>query len=95
MKIGKTLKKISAVILVFAMSLGLFNISGIDVKADSSYSPVKMYYCDTILSWRGFVQYTVYIQIDSSSSILHQTKYTLHDNISSLISTLLYSNKIH
>lgn len=79
MKIGKTLKKISAVILVFAMSLGLFNISGIDVKADSSYSPVKMYYCDTILSWRGFVQYTVYIQIDSNSAA-NKAVYVHHTN---------------
>ena len=68
MKIGKFFKKISAIMLIFSMFLATFKLSGTEVKADTSNNPVKMYYCDNVIYWRGSVQYIVYIQIDSKSA---------------------------
>ena len=50
------------------MFLATFKLSGTEVKADTSNNPVKMYYCDNVIYWRGSVQYIVYIQIDSKSA---------------------------
>lgn len=57
--------------MTFAMLLYLFGTSNMTITANASNLPVKMYYCDKIISWRGSVQYTVYIQIDADSA---QTK---------------------
>ena len=68
MKISKTFKKISAIIMVFAMLVGITGGFSGKITAQASSNPVKMYYCDVELTWRGAVQYTVYIQIDASSA---------------------------
>lgn len=68
MKIGKITKKITAMIMVFAMLLGTSGILGMKVTANASDNPVKMYYCDQVVSWRGSSQYIVYIQVNASSA---------------------------
>lgn len=66
MKLNKTIKKITAIALIFAMLLG---IQGNKITAKADSSPVNMYYCDDyIIGWRGFTQFYVYIQIDADSA---------------------------
>lgn len=65
MKIKKTLRKLSAFVLVFVMLLG---IQGNKITSKANYSPVNMYYCDNIYYWRGSTQFTVYVQIDAGSA---------------------------
>lgn len=66
MKARKTLKKLSAIIMAFVMLFGAF---GGNITAKASNSPVKMYYCDHVINWRGSIQYIVYIQIDARSAV--------------------------
>lgn len=68
MKIGKTLKTLSAIMLAFAMLLGVCGISGNEITANASENPVKMYFCDDVINWRGYVEYNVYIQVDAGSA---------------------------
>lgn len=69
MKISKTFKKISAVIMAFAMLVGVAGGFGGEITAKASTNPVKMYYCDPIIKeWRGYRQYDVYIQIEAGSA---------------------------
>lgn len=71
MKISKLLKKLSAIMLAFAMLCGVCGMYIIPENENTAYaseSPVKMYYCDQVINWRGSVQYIVYIQIDAKSA---------------------------
>lgn len=69
MKISRTLKKLSAVIMAFAMLVGVAGGFGGEITAKASTNPVKMYYCDPIIpEWRGYRQYDVYIQIEAESA---------------------------
>lgn len=69
MRINKISKKASAVIMIFAILLGMSGISEKKVTANAADSPAKMYFCDRILSKYGFVQqYNIYIQIDANSA---------------------------
>lgn len=69
MKINKLLKKLSAIMLAFAMLCGMSVIPKSENAAYASENPVKMYYCDHVANWRGSVQYIVYIQIDAQSAV--------------------------
>lgn len=71
MMISKLLKKLSAIMLAFAMLCGVCGTSVIPENKNTAYAsenPVKMYYCDHVANWRGSVQYIVYIQIDAKSA---------------------------
>lgn len=68
MKIGKFFKKATAIMLVLTMLLSILWISENEVAVQASDSPVKMYYCDHVINWRGSVQYIVYFQIDANSA---------------------------
>ncbi|MDE6233655.1 MAG: hypothetical protein K2M60_09975 [Lachnospiraceae bacterium] len=65
MKMSKTFKKFAAMVMAFAMLLGIPG-AGITAKADNS--PVNMYYIDIISERYGSTTYTVYIQIDANSA---------------------------
>lgn len=65
---NKILKKISAIVLTFALLLGTFCILEHKVNAYASESPVKMYFCDHRYSYHGYVAFTVYIQVDAQSA---------------------------
>ncbi|MDE7432976.1 MAG: CBM21 domain-containing protein [Lachnospiraceae bacterium] len=68
MKIGKFLKETTIIMLVFAMLLGVFAISDAETAVLADDNPVKMYCCDSVINWRGSVEYIVYIQIDADSA---------------------------
>lgn len=68
MKTSKVFKKLSAIIMVFAMVFGLFGISGGGVTAKAATNPVKMYCYDYGYYRRGYTEYTVYMQIEASSA---------------------------
>lgn len=71
MKISNLLKKLSAIMLAFVMLCGVCGMSVVPENENTAYaseSPVKMYYCDHVINWRGSVQYIVYIQIDANSA---------------------------
>ena len=68
MNFKKTFKKIFATILIFTMIFGIMNISGNNTTAKASSNPVKMYYKDHYSVKYGYLQYSVYIQIDANSA---------------------------
>lgn len=68
MRLHNTIKKISAIIMVFAMIFSVFTISGSKVTVKASSNPVKMYCCDLQGYYKYTSQYTVYIQIDAGSA---------------------------
>ncbi|MDE6232797.1 MAG: CBM21 domain-containing protein [Lachnospiraceae bacterium] len=72
MKTGKKIKKVTVIILALAIIFGVFGISGMEVTVKASDSPVKMYYCDHVLSYHGSVTVTVYVQVDSRSAVNRQ-----------------------
>ena len=65
MKMNKTFKKLAAMIMAFAMLLG---IPGTNITAKADYNPVNMYYLDIISEKYGATTYTVYIQVDANSA---------------------------
>lgn len=68
MKITKNIRKLSAVIMTFAMLLGILPMLGCGITAKADYNPVKMYSVDTTFSRYGITTYNVYIQIDAGSA---------------------------
>lgn len=68
MKLHNTVKKLSAIIMVFAMMFSVFAMSGSKLAVKAASNPVKMYCCDMEGSYRGTLQYSVYIQVDASSA---------------------------
>lgn len=68
MKLGKTLKRISAVVMVFAMIFGVLGMTGSTLTAKASSNPVKMYCYDNYINWRGYLESNVYIQVDANSA---------------------------
>ena len=82
MKTGKKIKNVTVIILALAMIFGVFGISGMEVTVKASDSPVKMYYCDHVLSYHGSVTVTVYVQVDSRSAANRQV-YIHHSGFSS------------
>lgn len=68
MKLHNAMKKLSAIIMVFAMIFSVFAVSPTTVVVKAANSPVKMYCCDMEGSYRGSIQYSVYIQVDASSA---------------------------
>ncbi len=68
MRIQNSVKKISAIIMMFAMIFSVFTISGSKVTVKAADSPVKMYCCDLQGYYKYNYQYTVYIQIDAGSA---------------------------
>ena len=68
MKIGKTLKKLSAIVMTFAMLFGILPILGCGITAKASSNPVKMYSMDFTFRKYGVTDRNIYIQIDASSA---------------------------
>lgn len=68
MKMSNVIKKISAIVMVFAMLLSVFGMSGSGITAKASASPVKLYSCQKDTDYRGYEAYSIYIQIDASSA---------------------------
>lgn len=95
MKLHNTVKKLSAIIMVFAMMFSVFAMSGSKLAVKAASNPVKMYCCDMEGSYHGTLQYSVYIQVDASSaankavSVIHfqispvQNSFYHHRNLSS------------
>lgn len=67
MKIGKNIRKLSAVIMTFAMLFGILPMLGCGITAKADYNPVKMYSVDTTLSRVGVTTRNIYIQVDAGS----------------------------
>lgn len=68
MKIKKNIKKLSAVIMTFAMLFGLLPMLGCGITAKADYNPVKMYSVDTTFSRYGITTRNIYIQVDAGSA---------------------------
>lgn len=68
MKTNIFFKKTLSIIITFALLFGLFGTSNMTVTANAADLPVKMYYCDRVINWRGSIQYTVYIQVAANSA---------------------------
>lgn len=68
MRIHNSIKKLSAIIMVFAMIFSVFTISSSTVTVKAAGNPVKMYCCDLEGYYKYNYQYTVYIQIDAGSA---------------------------
>lgn len=84
MRMSKRIKKAAAIILALVMMFGAFVMPGTGVTAKASDSPVKMYCCDHLVSFRGVARITVYIQVDARSAstkevYLHHTQYSDND----------------
>lgn len=68
MKLGKTMKKLSALIMAFAMILSVAGFCGNDITAKAASNPVKMYSSELTFNYRGILNYNVYIQIEAGSA---------------------------
>ncbi|MDE6314733.1 MAG: CBM21 domain-containing protein [Lachnospiraceae bacterium] len=67
-KTYRIFKKLSSVIMVFALLFGLLTVSSNTITAKAADSPVKMYSCDGETIYHAINTYTVYIQIEASSA---------------------------
>lgn len=67
-KANNIFKKLSSVIMVFALLFGLLTVSGNTITAKAAESPVKMYYRYGQTIYHGINRYTVYIQIAAGSA---------------------------
>lgn len=68
MRIRNLVKKISSIIMVFAMLFSVLAIPGSKITAKAADNPVKMYCCDLQGYYKTSYKYTVYIQIDAGSA---------------------------
>ena len=68
MKVSKVFKKLSAIVMMFAMIFGLFGITGSGITAKASTNPVNMYCYDFVYSKYGYTEYNVYIQVEAGSA---------------------------
>lgn len=68
MKLGKTMKKLSAMIMALAMIFSLVGFCGNDITAKAASNPVKMYSTEVTFSKYGILSYDVYIQVDANSA---------------------------
>ena len=68
MKIRRNIRKLSAVIMTFAMLLGILPMLGCGITAKADYNPVKMYSVDTTFSRVGITTSNIYIQVDAGSA---------------------------
>ncbi len=68
MKLGKTMKKLSALIMALAMIFSVVGFCGNDITAKAASNPVKMYSSDVTFSKYGSTTYNVYIQVDANSA---------------------------
>ena len=68
MKLGKTMKKLSAMIMAFAMIFSLVGFSGNTVTAEAASNPVKLH--STVINFvkYGMTNYYVYIAVDTNSA---------------------------
>ena len=67
-RVRNAIKKISSVIMVFALLLGMLTVSGNTITAKASESPVKLYSLEGQTVYHGISGYNVYIQIESGSA---------------------------
>lgn len=86
MKLSKTLKKFSAILMVFAMVFGVMGAFGGNITAKASSNPVQMYSMDHYFSKYGISQYNVYIQVDASSAA-NKAVYVHHTSDSDWVDT--------
>jgi hypothetical protein len=68
MKLGKTMKKLSAIIMAFAMIFSVMGFCGNEITAKAASNPVKMYSSEITFSKYGITSYNVYIQVDANSA---------------------------
>lgn len=68
MKLSKTLKRFSAIIMAFAMMFGVLGMTGGTLTAKAASSPVKMYCFDNYINWHGYREFNIYIQVDANSA---------------------------
>lgn len=68
MKLGKTMKKLSSLIMVLAMIFSVVGFCGNDITAKAASNPVKMYSSEITFSRVGITGYNVYIQVDANSA---------------------------
>ncbi|MBQ2799974.1 MAG: hypothetical protein IJF03_01135 [Lachnospiraceae bacterium] len=80
MKLGKTIKKLSAMIMALAMIFSLVGFCGNDITAKAASNPVKLYSSEITFCKYGMTKYDVYIQVDANSATnkkvyVHHTTY--------------------
>lgn len=68
MRIRNTIKKLSSIIMVFALLLGSLTVSGNTITVKASQTPVKLYSVDGQTIYHGISSYDVYIQIEAGSA---------------------------
>ena len=67
-RISNTIRKLSSVIMVFALLLGMLTVSGNTITAKASQSPVKLYSVEGKTIYHGLNSFNVYIQIAAGSA---------------------------
>ncbi len=80
MKIRKTLKKLSAIVMSFAMLFGILPMLGCGITAKAASNPVKMYFMDFTFSKYGITDRNIYIQVDAGSAA-NKAVYVHYENI--------------
>lgn len=68
MRMNKTFKKLSTIIMVFAMLFGVLPMLGCGLTAKASNNPVKLYAMEHTITRYGYSSYDIYIQIEAGSA---------------------------
>lgn len=78
MKLGKTMKKLSAMIMAFAMIFSLFGFGGNEITAKAASNPAKMHSAVIHFSKYGMTGYWAYVEVDTNSA--SNKKVYIHHN---------------
>ncbi len=68
MRISKSFKKLSAIIMVFAMLCGVLPMLGCGITAKASSNPVKLYAMEQGATKYGYRSYDIYVQVEAGSA---------------------------
>lgn len=68
MRITKTIKKLSAIIMAFAMLFGVLPMLNSEITAKASSNPVKLYSADHMIGRYAYSSHDIYIQIEAGSA---------------------------
>lgn len=68
MNLRKTIKKLCAIVMAFAMLFGILPMSGCTITANAASNPVQMYSVDNTFSRVGYTSRAIYIQVDAKSA---------------------------
>jgi hypothetical protein len=68
MRLGKTMKKLSALIMALAMIFSVMGFGGSDITVKAASNPVKLYSTELTFCKYGMTNYNVYVQVDANSA---------------------------